>query len=401
MRRLDRSIKPPLGLSAPLRGTLLCFIGAFLFLNSCTQGTQKKVSSPQGVSSPQEQFDFSITPGPDPRWFEVADRGPVSISSPDQASLVPFTPWPLARRIAGMVVQGDRIVGAINREGFLTLQGGSEAGAAGPLRGTWISDRELWSQYSVGTVFSYKGSPSVFLYRDHFFTDPKVSILPSPVRSLVPGELKVKTLDLTFLSDLGSSEQWEADSLVADSDDRWFLRAGRTIKNAGERRFLVSPSLDSPGTETNQGAFRNAQLPCPLSQAPEALQLAIVSAYDLIGPNRRAVAQVIGESYGTGRSFFADPQSNASGSMGTSTENILQLWGVVDKNAGLLLFPDGVCVKAEIKGKEKDSAERFTLPPLPQNFVYTGIAILGERIIASWEEQDSWAVGAAGFVVIF
>jgi len=148
----------------------------------------------------------------------------------------------------------------------LTLQGGTEAGNTGPLRGTWVSDRDLWSQYSVGTVFSYKGSPSVFLYRDHFFTDPKVSILQFPVRSLVPTEHRAKTLDLAFLSGLGPSENWEADSLVVGSDGRWFLRVGRTAKNAGERRFLVSPSLDSKGTETNQGAFRNAQLPCPLSQ---------------------------------------------------------------------------------------------------------------------------------------
>ncbi len=300
-----------------------------------------------------------------------------------------------------MVVQGDRIVGAVNREGFLILQGEAKAGDTGPLRGTWVNDRDLWSHYSVGTVFSYKGNPSVFLYRDHFFTDPQGAILQAPVRSLVSTEPEVTTLDLAFFNGLGASGNWEADSLVAGSDGRWFLRAGKMTKNALERRFLVSPSLDRPGTETNQGAFRDAQLPCPLSQAPEVLQLAIVSAYDVVGPNRRAVATVVGESYSAGRSFFADPQSNASGSLGTATENILQLWGVVDKNVSLLLFPDGLCVKAETKGKDRDSAERFNLPSLPQNFVYTGIALVGERIIATWEEQDSWAVGSAGFVVIF
>lgn len=397
MKRRDRSIS----LLVSLFGAPLCLIGALLFLDSCTPGAQKKVSSPQGAPGQSEQRGFSLTPGPDPRWFEVGTNGPVAISSPDQASLVPFTPWPLARRIVGMVVQDDRIVASVNQEGFLTFQGGTEAGDTGPLRLTWVSEGDVWSHYSVGTVFSYLGNPSVFLYRDHFFTDPTVPVLRYPVRSLVPGAPGLKTLDLAFLRGLGTAEGWEADSLVAGSDGRWFLRSGRTVKNAGERRFLVAPSLDSPGIETNQGAFRNAQLPCPLSQAPEALQLAIVSAYDIIGPNRRAVAMVIGKNYDSARSFFADPQSNASGSLGTSTENILQLWGVADKNVGFLLFPDGVCVKAETHGKDRDSAERFTLPSLPQNFVYTGVAILGERIIASWEEQDSWAVGAAGFVVIF
>ena len=42
----------------------------------------------------------------------------------------------------------------------------------------------------------------------------------------------------------------------------------------------------------------------------------------------------------------------------------------------------------------------FRLPALPEDFVYTGIAQLGEVLVATWEEQQLPAVGAAGFMVV-
>ncbi|MCL2181143.1 MAG: hypothetical protein FWB83_08445 [Treponema sp.] len=41
-----------------------------------------------------------------------------------------------------------------------------------------------------------------------------------------------------------------------------------------------------------------------------------------------------------------------------------------------------------------------SLPPLPEGFVYTGLYQSGGNIIASWEEQEEFNIGAAGFVVI-
>jgi len=41
-----------------------------------------------------------------------------------------------------------------------------------------------------------------------------------------------------------------------------------------------------------------------------------------------------------------------------------------------------------------------SLPLLPEGFVYTGIAKAGANIFASWEEQEDFSIGAAGFVVI-
>jgi hypothetical protein len=40
------------------------------------------------------------------------------------------------------------------------------------------------------------------------------------------------------------------------------------------------------------------------------------------------------------------------------------------------------------------------LPSLPEGFVYTGIGQVGGSLFASWEEQEDFNIGAAGFVVI-
>ncbi|MCL2801630.1 MAG: hypothetical protein FWD28_07740 [Treponema sp.] len=40
------------------------------------------------------------------------------------------------------------------------------------------------------------------------------------------------------------------------------------------------------------------------------------------------------------------------------------------------------------------------LPPLPAGFFYTGIGRVGNSLFASWEEQEDYSIGAAGFVVI-
>jgi len=41
-----------------------------------------------------------------------------------------------------------------------------------------------------------------------------------------------------------------------------------------------------------------------------------------------------------------------------------------------------------------------SLPKLPEGFAYTGIGRVGNSIFASWEEQEDFSIGAAGFVVV-
>jgi hypothetical protein len=48
----------------------------------------------------------------------------------------------------------------------------------------------------------------------------------------------------------------------------------------------------------------------------------------------------------------------------------------------------------------KEEISNPLLPSLPEGFFYTGIGRVGDNLFASWEEQEDYNIGAAGFVVI-
>ena len=47
----------------------------------------------------------------------------------------------------------------------------------------------------------------------------------------------------------------------------------------------------------------------------------------------------------------------------------------------------------------KDEISHPSLPALPEGFVYTETAEIGENLFASWEEQKDYSIGAAGFML--
>ena len=54
---------------------------------------------------------------------------------------------------------------------------------------------------------------------------------------------------------------------------------------------------------------------------------------------------------------------------------------------------------AEPGGANVDT-NSFSLPALPEGFAYSGIAVLGNNLVASWEEQQDASIGAAGFMIM-
>ncbi len=54
----------------------------------------------------------------------------------------------------------------------------------------------------------------------------------------------------------------------------------------------------------------------------------------------------------------------------------------------------------ETNAGEPASHYPLTLPELPEGFVYTGIAVSDQTLIASWEEQENFYIGASGFMAL-
>jgi hypothetical protein len=83
-------------------------------------------------------------------------------------------------------------------------------------------------------------------------------------------------------------------------------------------------------------------------------------------------------------------------SLAPAGENLALMYAYFGETLALAVTPDGRGFYSD--GKE---TKPFSLPVLPETFVYTGIALLQSDILAaSWEEQELPAIGAAGFMVM-
>ncbi|MFP3090391.1 hypothetical protein LQZ21_08700 [Treponema sp. TIM-1] len=338
-----------------------------------------------------------LKPGEKPLWFELGREEPELVDSPDDASLKPFEPWPLARWITGFLTQEDRLVGAVNRSGFLVFI----PGEGGALALYSVTDLPDWENYTAASLFLYQKIPAVLLYRNDFFEEPQAPPPDPPVRGLVMGSSKPVGLDLPALGSLPSGEGWEADAIRLGKDGYWYYRGG----NRGRDKpvYFRSPDLAGPGEPVSAASFRSAYEPSPLGEAPALLGRILEEAFSVSGPGTIPVAAITFAESGGIRYFSQTPPG--AGETGELVE-LSGYYGTGDTGEGspaysygLVLSPGGKGVYGTLREGAIET-EALILPSLPEKFSYTGIGLAGSALIALWEEREDLHVGAAGFMVI-
>ncbi|MDR2069466.1 MAG: hypothetical protein LBP71_06315 [Spirochaetaceae bacterium] len=366
----------------------------------------KQPSLPAGAAVPPDGISAStrwipplviLKPGENPLWFELGREGPELVDSPGDASLKPFEPWPLARWGIGFLTQKDRLIGAVNRSGFLVFIPGEE----GELALYMVTDAVDWENYTAASLFLYQQTPAVLLYRNSLFEEPRREPPNPPVRGLVKGSFKPAGLDLPALGSLPAGESWDADAIRLGKDGYWYYRG----VNRGRDKpvYFRSRDLAGPGESVSAASFRSASEPSPLKEAPALLGRILEEAFGLREPGMVPVAAVTFAESG-GIRYFAEPPPP-----GEKTGEVVELsgyYGAGDTgdgfpagSYGLVLFPGGKGVYGKFREGGIETGT-FTLPRLPENFSYTGIGLSGSTLIAFWEEREGLNVGAAGFMVI-
>jgi hypothetical protein len=356
-----------------------------------------------------------IQAGEFPLWFELGAEGPVQIPSPAEASLSPFTPWPLARHIGGLLFREGRLIAGVNREGFLLSI--PWEGDAGPDRKAdrialyRISDAPYWNTYSLDALFFIEDKAAALLYRDDFFVEPPETP-PSP-RVLTPetGNPRPAGLEVPAFAGLPTEEGWDVDNLRRGRDGFWYYRGIRRGGPEPEIVYLRTPDLMLPGEASSAGALRQALRAAPLAEAPAALRLVLERAFSLPSGNTRGgqlskTAAVLSPEY-SGLRYFAENPDAA----GEDMREFLAYYADMEAkgmDAGepgtedpyaLLITPEGRGVYGKLRNGVPETGE-FSLPALPEGFVYTGIGLCASVLFVPWEEQEDWNVGAAGFLII-
>jgi hypothetical protein len=353
-----------------------------------------------------------------PLWFQITSDGPVHIETVEAAVLsAALIPWPHAPHIRFTLAQGEDLLMAVNHSGFIRLSpqpGMSDQHPAG-IGLYYVSGGEFWRRYTVGGLFLFDEKPAALLYRDDRFLD---SDAPPPLPRLwthlsataeVPPAAPPTAPPVPALDAFAPEDGWNIDTLRLHNG-YWHFRAVNKTGTRPEIIMFRTNDLSQTGERIALGEFQNAARPEPLSAAPAPLRemLAAVFAKTAADPGAMGAVAVISP----------DPEFPAVRNFSDSRENTQTLLGFYSnksKGTGDQGLGIGVQVRSLITTDSKGagwyawaendsggaaSTGRFSLPPLPEGFVYTGIGLSGDTVFASWEEQDGYSIGAAGFMAL-
>ena len=358
---------------------LLCCL--LLSCNRSRTVDEQTVSVTPSVVTPTVAPSVILQAGEFPLWFQFTADGPVLIETIEDACFsAALVPWPLAPHVRFMLARGEELLMTVNRDGLISLSP-QEGGRIGLYR---FSGGEFWRQYTAGAFLLFEEKPAALLYRDDRFFDSDAP-LPSPrLWTFDLYAASLKPLALASLDAFAPEDGWDIDVLRRGGDGFWYFRAVKKIGAQPELRMLRS-DFAQEGERVSLGAFQNAALPERLSAAPEPLREMLAAVF---AENGSGLAAVVSPEFQTTRFFAVDREKPAvSGFYSNSPENTFFL----------ATTPQGNVLYTKV---DTTVIRHFSLPPLPEGFCYTGIGVCGDIIIASWEEQDEYSIGAAGFMAI-
>jgi hypothetical protein len=366
-------------------------------------------AQPETVMQPGTAAQHGVAPwailqaGEYPLWCQLNDEGPVLLETIDDAVFAAaLIPWPHAPHIRFMLAQGDDLLMAVNCGGFLRLSPQESGEGAALYR---FPGGEYWRQYTVDAFIMVSAIKTADTAPIGSIITPPISMTnEKPVALLrlndrfldsgaLPPSPRLWTFDLSSpalmplslpsLDAYPAKDGWDIDSLRRGNDGLWYFRAAR--KGRPEIIMLRSDGLLSPGEQVSLGAFRGAALPEPLSAAPQPLREMLAAVFLEAGVK---AAAVVSPQFQSIRYFAGDREDPP-------------LPAFYSGAFLLATTPRGLAFFAAASSADETAAvRRFSLPPLPEGFVYTGIGVAGDTVFASWEEQEGYSIGAAGFMVI-
>jgi len=367
-----------------------------------------------------------LKPGANPIWFEYSGPEfgkpgePRQIASPAEASLVDFTPWPLSYYSAGLLPFYSQasfkepakfgqsrldsfLALTVNRCGFIIF-GNDPVNGPGCSVVYKADDPGGWDPYSAACVFLYDQKPAVLLYRDNFFSVPGAGPPEYPVRLLEETSSVPTGINLPVFDDFSG----EMTALNYGPDQNWYYRVTQSDKSLPETAYYRTAGLAQPGQKISQGEYRGGSAPANAGDdAPVIKTLALFAAENISKlpdySQKTPVLRMISPFFLCARDFAPEHTTGAE---------FIYLTGYfinnpigsdpadpTEENDGsglaLAVLPDG----RGFACREK-SVFTFSLPSLPQGFAYTGAGLIGNTLIATWEEQQEYSIGAAGFMAL-
>jgi len=362
----------------------ICFLLCAFVLSSCIRHGSSQDNATQAATAATENLKSTaiVSGGENPRFFELKTSGIIPLKDPSDAALTPFEPWPLARRIVSFLIRDNLIVAASNRDGLIAFVVRKDNSTA-VYR---LSEPDLCGPYSMSSLFLLEDSPVVLLYRDRFFLEPEAPAPEPRLLSLASGNPRLIPRSIPAFDLFPPAEGWDIESIVQNESGRWYFRAVRGKEAGGESAYAMADDLAFESKPSSVAAFHAAQKPLPAQNAEPVLRRALEAAAMEMQSDGVALSLSPGQQ-------SAEPYLIKARGKGEMT----RAWACSDGARAYVAFADGSLTIAV--GRDGPIV-KTRLPVLPDAYAYTGIAAVSSMLVASWEEQDGWAVGAAGFVIV-
>ena len=362
------------------------------FLVSCTR-SDRNGALPLNA---QVQPIAVLKAGEYPLWFQLGPQGPALLNSIDEACYSrALIPWPLTEHVRFILAQSDDVFFAVNCSGFLMFSPWNETAGGGETALYYFPGGDLWQSATIAAFVFYNDSPAALLYSDDRFINTR-SPLPDPRVWTFNRETPVPFgLDIPAFNNFSASEGWDVDALrysivypaalaaaseSSSPDGFWYYRVIKKDSQVNNIIYMRSASLGAEGETINSGQFYNSALPAPLSAVPPVLAPLL--------KNTHGAVMVVSPEFISQR-YFARP-----------TDDTISAYVYYRDASRAALLIDSQGRGFRTAATETEEYFPLALPQLPENFAYTGIALCGQTIVAVWEEQEEYNIGAAGFMVL-
>lgn len=369
---------------------LLVLLSALTLFWSCTKKAEVAVEE-----IPEEQV---VQENDTHRWYSFTREGFEEIPLPRLAQKPAVKAWTEAARISSAAATESQAFFTANKRGILIVDKKGNV--------TLESNALFFPTETIGSLFLDEGNPVFHVYRNTVFnTEDTAHEVASPFLA----EYNVTTdifYPVLYRDDFGMTDTQEVSSITVISDNLYMSIKDMGKKTSFDYYKVVIPSTFTEtasaahvrtldGSPVTQAEFQEVSNPLSFSIAPERLKnllSAIPSSvkysitYQTTGNKSTPVTYLHG--------FTAD----------TMDSIITEAHAFVSGNLAAALFPDGTVY---FQGSLEDQfavangkSVCFSMPELPDGFIYTEFAIAGNIMTAGWEETGTFKTGAAGFITV-
>lgn len=388
-----------------MSGAMLALLTSFISF-SCSKKVQELTPLQEEISIKASSYDF----------FYFTDRYFKKTHNVASVPALPPRPWTEAVRISSISScdiseegENAKAYGIVNRIGILSFQDD---------RIELHLDNELFSSRTAGNLVFYQATPVYSLYRSTFFNDmerklsgphpflvqfdpiQKISFPIINVENLLPGESESDAENTEIIDYIWDGKVFSCaakqkkviEERVGSREEISFSYKNFQVK---EDLLSITPETASKEifiTPSSMGAFKENQKFQNFENAPEKLQ-------DLLSPLKNADFLITVRNAGghSPRRYKHEVSASDENRFAFADALLAPSWCAALFQDGTI-FMKGALESSPIFNKGRPVVLR--LPKLPNSFQYSGFAITGKYLYASWEETDFYMVKRSGFLCV-